>query len=63
MDFIIFVLFCEGVDGTDFLAGFATGSINTLTVFAVRSARRNEESATVLALLIQYISLCKVHKS
>lgn len=25
MDFIIFVLFYKGVDGTDFLAGFATG--------------------------------------
>ena len=29
MDFVIFVFFGKGVDGTDFLVGFATGSINT----------------------------------
>lgn len=62
MDFVIFVLFGKGVDGTDFFAGFATGGINTLTVFAVRPAGRNEEPATVFALLVQYISLGKVHK-
>lgn len=42
--------------------GFATGAINTLTIFAVRSAGRDEESATVLALLVQYISLCEIYK-
>lgn len=57
MDFVIFVFFGKGVDGTDFLAGFATGSINTLAVFAIRSAGRNEESATVLALFIDFPSL------
>ena len=62
MDFIIFMLFGKGVDGANFLAGFAAGGVNTLTVFAVRSAGRNEESATVLALLVQYISLGKIHK-
>lgn len=45
-----------------FLAGFAAGGINTFTVFAVRSAGRDKESATVLALLVQYISLGKIHK-
>ena len=63
MDFVIFVLFGKGVDGTDFFAGFATGGINTLTVFAVRPAGRNEEPSTVFALLVQYISLGKIHKS
>ena len=62
MDFIIFVFFCKGVDGTDFLTGFATGSINTFTVFAVRSAGRDEESATIFTLLVQHISLGKIHK-
>ena len=62
MDFIIFVFFGKGVDGADFLAGFAAGGFNTLTIFAVRSARRDEESATVFTLLVQYISLGKVHK-
>ena len=56
------MLFCKGVDGTDFLTGLATGTINALTIFAVRSAGRDEESATVLALLVQYISLGKIHK-
>ena len=62
MDFIGFVFFCKGIDGTDFLAGFSTGSINTLTVFTVRSVGGDEESATVLALFVQYISLGKIHK-
>ena len=43
MDFIIFVFFGKGVDGADFLAGFAAGGINTLTIFAVRSAGRDKE--------------------
>lgn len=40
MDFVIFMLFCKGVDGTDFLAGFAAGGVNAFTVLAVRSAGR-----------------------
>ena len=32
MDFIIFLFLGKGVDGADFLAGFAAGGINTLTV-------------------------------
>lgn len=62
MDFVIFVFFGKGVDGTDFLAGFAVGGINTLSAFTVGPAGRNEEPATVFALLVQYISLGKVHK-
>lgn len=62
MDFIIFVFFGKGVDSADFLADFAAGGVNTLTVFAVGSAGRDKESAAVLALLVQYISLGKVHK-
>jgi len=56
------VLFGKGVDGANFLAGFTTGSINTLTIFTVGSTGRDEESATVLTLLVQYISLGKIHK-
>ena len=62
MDFIVFVLFGKGVEGTHFLAGFAAGGINTLAVFAVGPAGWDEESATVFALLIQHILLCKIHK-
>ena len=58
MDFV----FGKGVAGADFLAGFAAGSIHTLTVFAVRPVRRDEESAAVFELLVQYISPSKVHK-
>lgn len=37
------MLFGKGVDGTDFLAGFAAVGINAFTVFTVRSAGRDEE--------------------
>ena len=62
MDFIIFVFFGKGVDGADFLAGFAAGGINAFAVLTVRPAGRDEEPATVFALLVQHISLGKVHK-
>ena len=62
MDFIIFMLLYEGVDGTYFFTSLATGCINAFTIFAVQSAGGDEESATVFALLIQYISFGKIHK-
>ena len=49
-----FCHFRKSVDSTDFLTGFATGSINTLTVFAIGPAGSDEECAAVLALLIQH---------
>ena len=44
MDFIIFVFFGKGVDGADFLAGFAAGGINAFAVLTVRPAGRDEET-------------------
>ena len=35
IDFIIFMFLGEGVECTDFLAGFTAGGINTLAIFTV----------------------------
>lgn len=52
----------KGVDSACFFTGFATGRIDTVTIFTVRPVGRDEELAAVFALFVKDISLSKAEE-